>query len=62
MSRASMTREGAIARARAHFDGGGYGHGVGMCQYGCQGLARQGHDYQEILSYYYPGSLLARLW
>lgn len=31
----------------------GYGHGVGMSQYGADFLARQGYTYQEILQYYY---------
>ena len=33
----------------------GYGHGVGMSQYGAQTLARQGKNYQEILNWYYTG-------
>lgn len=33
----------------------GYGHGVGMSQYGADYLARQGYTYQEILQYYYTG-------
>ncbi|RQD76760.1 MAG: stage II sporulation protein D [Candidatus Syntrophonatronum acetioxidans] len=31
----------------------GYGHGVGLCQYGADGMAREGHTYEEILDYYY---------
>ena len=33
----------------------GHGHGVGMCQYGADGLAREGRDYIGILQYYYQG-------
>lgn len=33
----------------------GYGHGVGMCQYGAKGMALKGKDYQEILRHYYTG-------
>ncbi len=33
----------------------GYGHGVGMSQYGADYLARQGYTWQEILQYYYTG-------
>lgn len=36
----------------------GYGHGVGLSQYGADYLARQGKGYQEILAHYYPGSAL----
>ena len=31
----------------------GYGHGVGMSQYGAEGMAREGYTYDEILKYYY---------
>lgn len=44
------------------FHGGGYGHGVGLCQHGAQGMAAAGHDYRAILKHYYPGSRLERLW
>jgi stage II sporulation protein D len=43
------------------FTGRGWGHGVGMCQWGSKGLAEQGKDYRDILAYYYPGTSLA-LW
>lgn len=33
----------------------GYGHGVGMSQYGAQGMAKEGYKYDEILKYYYKG-------
>ena len=33
----------------------GYGHGVGMSQYGAQGMALKGYKYDEILKYYYQG-------
>jgi len=38
------------------FDGSGWGHGVGMCQYGARGMAAAGHNYQNILTYYYRGT------
>jgi stage II sporulation protein D len=38
------------------FEGLGWGHGVGMCQWGSYFMAKQGRNYQEILKYYYPGS------
>lgn len=37
-------------------EGRGWGHGVGMCQCGAEGMARQGKTAQEILFHYYPGS------
>ena len=33
----------------------GYGHGVGMSQYGAEGMARAGYTYYQILKYYYTG-------
>lgn len=36
--------------------GNGYGHGVGMCQWGAIGRARAGQDFQTILRTYYPGT------
>lgn len=37
----------------------GYGHGVGMSQYGAQGMAKEGKTAPEILTYYYQGTTLA---
>ena len=36
----------------------GYGHGVGMSQYGAEVMASQGSDYAAILAHYYPGTVL----
>jgi len=38
------------------FVGTGYGHGVGLCQWGAKQRAEEGFSYREILSYYYPGT------
>jgi stage II sporulation protein D len=43
-------------------EGGGWGHGIGMCQVGAMGRAREGQDYRTILSVYYPGSQLTRVY
>jgi stage II sporulation protein D len=37
------------------FEGRGYGHGVGMSQWGAYIMAREGRSYREILQYYYQG-------
>ena len=37
------------------FTGRGWGHGVGMCQYGAFGLAKMGVKYDEIIKHYYTG-------
>jgi stage II sporulation protein D len=44
------------------FVGRGYGHGVGLCQVGAYGLARQGYTYDKILKAYYAGIELKRLY
>lgn len=44
--------------ARVVFYGRGYGHGVGMSQWGAQGMALAGATYEQILKYYYRGIAL----
>lgn len=39
----------------------GYGHGVGLCQYGAEGLAKAGASFNRILGHYFPGTSLARI-
>jgi len=43
-------------------EGSGFGHGVGLCQWGAKGLAKQGFNYQDILRYYYTGVTVASLY
>ena len=38
----------------------GFGHGVGMSQYGANVMAKSGADYREILAHYYPGTQLVK--
>ena len=40
--------------------GSGYGHNVGMSQYGANAMAKQGYTYQEILQFYYTGVDISR--
>jgi stage II sporulation protein D len=44
------------------FNGRGWGHGVGMCQVGAYGLAKQGWSYEQILKAYYTGIELTRIY
>ena len=44
------------------FSGGGFGHGVGLCQHGAIGMARAGYGYQAILNHFYPESTRSALW
>jgi stage II sporulation protein D len=43
------------------FVGSGFGHGLGLCQIGANGMARAGLSYRDILAHYYPGTRLAQL-
>jgi stage II sporulation protein D len=57
----TTTRSGSrITRLVA--DGAGAGHGVGFCQWGAVGRSRAGQDYEHILTAYYPGTALQRLY
>ncbi|NQU76488.1 MAG: SpoIID/LytB domain-containing protein [Planctomycetes bacterium] len=42
-------------------DGKGFGHGVGLCQYGAEGKARRGMKYYQILRAYYPGAKIMQV-
>ena len=43
----------------ATFDGKGYGHGVGLCQWGALQMAREGKTYGKILLFFYPGTRIS---
>lgn len=46
----------SVRKNDVHFEGKGYGHGIGMCQDGANGMAQDGKNYKKILKNYYPGS------
>ena len=48
----TVSRRGKTFR----FEGRGWGHGVGMCQWGAHGMAMEGKSWDEILKHYYPGA------
>jgi stage II sporulation protein D len=51
----------AIDGEVARFSGRGYGHGVGMCQWGAKGMAEKGYTARQILAFYYPGTTFGML-
>ena len=55
-----VERQGDGTVGRLVAAGAGYGHGVGMCQFGAVGRARAGQDYRTILATYYRGTTLER--
>src|SRR3954449_5608950 len=50
----------SAASTRFVVEGRGFGHGVGMSQYGADGFAQHGWTYQQILGHYYTGTDLGR--
>ena len=44
------------------FQGKGWGHGVGMCQWGAKAMAENGWSAEKIVKYYYPGTQLQKLY
>ncbi len=51
----------AFQGSEAVFQVKGYGHGVGLCQYGANGLAKLGRSYDGIIKYYYTGVAIQKL-
>ncbi len=51
----------SLDRDRVIFSGKGWGHGVGLCQWGAFGMAKKGYSYKEILEFYYPGAKIMRM-
>ncbi|MBR5229511.1 MAG: stage II sporulation protein D [Firmicutes bacterium] len=47
---------GSEAQKQIVFTSSGSGHGVGMSQYGADGMAKEGYNYKEILKHYYSGT------
>jgi stage II sporulation protein D len=43
------------------FEGRGYGHHVGLCQWGAREMVSKGYGYKKILQFYYPGTQLKKL-
>ncbi len=43
------------------FEGFGWGHGVGLCQWGAYFMAKEGYTYKQILEHYYPGARISSL-
>jgi stage II sporulation protein D len=57
-----LVRDSAGRVTEIAAEGGGWGHGIGMCQVGAMGRARDGQSYRTILTTYYQGTELRRLY
>jgi stage II sporulation protein D len=58
----SVEHDSSGVPARFIFTGGGWGHGVGMCQIGAAVMADRGFSMDDILQHYFPGTELKRLY
>ena len=62
VSASALVRSGGVhkaAKARAWVvNGAGFGHGVGLSQYGAYGYAKHGFKYDQILTHYYTGTTI----
>jgi stage II sporulation protein D len=54
--------QAAVSGSEVTFTGRGFGHGVGLCQWGARGLADAGRTWQEVLLTYYPGAQIRKAW
>jgi len=48
-------------RGRWTFKGRGWGHGVGLCQWGAKSMAEKGYKYEHILRYYFRGTKIVKI-
>ena len=56
-----VTAGSAQAASGFYIRGGGFGHGIGMSQYGTLGYASHGYSFASILNHYYTGTSLGSL-
>lgn len=57
-----LLRDTAVNERAVRFQGSGYGHGVGMSQWGAYQMAEEGMTAEEIVAHYYPGTTLVKRW
>lgn len=60
--RSTLITKSSLGWRNVDFAGRGHGHGVGMCQWGALGMAKLGKKSDEILSFYYPGTEIRKLY
>ena len=54
--------EGRLDGGSLRLSGHGYGHGAGLCQYGCAEMDRQGKSFWQMIEYYYPDAQVKKAW
>ncbi|MBN1688760.1 MAG: SpoIID/LytB domain-containing protein [Candidatus Omnitrophica bacterium] len=60
--RSTLIKSWDIREGHLYLEGQGWGHGVGMCQYGAKRLGELGYTYLQILDYYYPRADITVVW
>jgi stage II sporulation protein D len=50
-----------MENGRVVFTGSGWGHGVGLSQWGAKKMAEQGYTYDQILEFYFPGTIMGEI-
>ena len=54
--------EGQLNNGFLNLSGHGYGHGAGLCQYGCAAMDSQGKSFWQMIEYYYPDAEVKKAW
>ncbi|MDD3410710.1 MAG: SpoIID/LytB domain-containing protein [Eubacteriales bacterium] len=60
--RSTLLTSFKLADGKVHMAGKGYGHGVGMSQWGAYGMAQQGQSAEQIATHYFENVEIAKLW
>lgn len=60
--RSTLLESLTLEDGKVHMQGKGYGHGVGMSQWGAYGMAKQGKTAEEIVQHYFQNVKIAKLW
>lgn len=59
--KSSAAPSAPLVPARFTINGAGFGHGIGMSQYGAQGMAKEGYTADQIIGHYYPGTTISKI-
>lgn len=60
--KSTLVKDISMLGNKIQISGRGFGHGLGMCQYGAKGMAKAGKVYSQILYHYYPGTTIKRIY
>lgn len=60
--RSTWVEPPTVSGNKVKFIGRGYGHGVGLCQWGAKGWAEEGRSAREIVQAFFPGASIQKIW